>query len=218
MFPDHAALMTIDTPEALVSAAQMGTIELHTWNAVAPVLDHPDRFVLDLDPDPALPWKRMVEATQLTQTLLDEIGLQSFLKTSGGKGLHILVPLEPVHDWAEVKAFSQAIAQYMAKLMPQHFSAVSGPKNRVGRIFIDYLRNSQGASTVAAYSVRAREGLGVSVPIHRDELADLKGANLWTIRNLMPRLEEQGDDDPWAGIDATGQRITADMRERLRMK
>ena len=218
LFPDHAALMTIDTPEALVSAAQMGTIELHTWNAVAPVLDHPDRFVLDLDPDPALPWKRMVEATQLTQTLLDEIGLQSFLKTSGGKGLHILVPLEPVHDWAEVKAFSQAIAQYMAKLMPQHFSAVSGPKNRVGRIFIDYLRNSQGASTVAAYSVRAREGLGVSVPIHRDELADLKGANLWTIRNLMPRLEEQGDDNPWAGIDATGQRITADMRERLRMK
>lgn len=218
LFPDHAALMTIDTPEALVSAAQMGTIELHTWNAVAPVLDHPDRFVLDLDPDPALPWKRMVEATQLTQTLLDEIGLQSFLKTSGGKGLHILVPLEPAHDWAEVKAFSQAIAQYMAKLMPQHFSAVSGPKNRVGRIFIDYLRNSQGASTVAAYSVRAREGLGVSVPIHRDELADLKGANLWTIRNLMPRLEEQGDDDPWTGIDATGQRITADMRERLRMK
>lgn len=218
LFPKHAALMTIDTPEALVSAAQMGTIELHTWNAVAPVLDHPDRFVLDLDPDPALPWKRMIEATQLTQTLLDEIGLQSFLKTSGGKGLHILVPLDPVHGWTEVKAFSQAIAQYLAKLLPQHFSAVSGPKNRVGRIFIDYLRNSQGASTVAAYSVRAREGLGVSVPIHRDELAELKGANLWTIRNLMPRLEEQGDDDPWAGIDATRQRITADMRERLRMK
>ncbi|AHL75658.1 ATP-dependent DNA ligase [Stutzerimonas stutzeri] len=218
LFPDHAALMTIDTPEALVSAAQMGTIELHTWNAVAPVLDHPDRFVLDLDPDPALPWKRMIEATQLTQTLLDEIGLQSFLKTSGGKGLHILVPLEPVHGWSEVKAFSQAIAQYMAKLLPQHFSAVSGPKNRVGRIFIDYLRNSQGASTVAAYSVRAREGLGVSVPIHRDELAELKGANLWTIRNLMPRLEEQGDDDPWTGINETGQRITADMRERLGMK
>ncbi len=218
LFPEHAALMTIDSVEALVSAAQMGTIELHTWNAVAPVLDHPDRFVLDLDPDPALPWKRMIEATQLTQTLLDEIGLQSFLKTSGGKGLHILVPLKPTQSWKEVKAFSQAIAQYMAKLLPQHFSAVSGPKNRVGRIFIDYLRNSQGASTVAAYSVRAREGLGVSVPIHRDELAELKGANLWTIRNLMPRLEEQGDDDPWSGINETEQTITADMRERLGMK
>ncbi|MBA1279239.1 DNA ligase D [Stutzerimonas stutzeri] len=218
LFPKHAALMTIDSVEALVSAAQMGTIELHTWNAVAPVLDHPDRFVLDLDPDPALPWKRMVEATQLTQTLLDEIGLQSFLKTSGGKGLHILVPLKPTQSWKEVKAFSQAIAQYMAKLLPQHFSAVSGPKNRVGRIFIDYLRNSQGASTVAAYSVRAREGLSVSVPIHRDELAELKGANLWTIRNLISRLEEQGDDDPWAEIDETDQTITADMRERLGMK
>jgi bifunctional non-homologous end joining protein LigD len=218
LFPNHAALMTIDTAEALISAAQMGTIELHTWNAVAPVLDHPDRFVLDLDPDPALPWKRMVEATQLTQTLLDEIGLQSYLKTSGGKGLHIIVPLKPIHSWTEVKAFSQAIAQYMAKLMPQHFSAVSGPKNRVGRIFIDYLRNSKGASTVAAYSVRAREGLAVSVPIHRDELADLKGANVWTIRNLIPRLEEQGDDDPWAGIDEADQQITDEMRDRIAMK
>jgi len=218
LYPEHAALMTIDSVEALIGAAQMGTIELHTWNALAPELDHPDRFVLDLDPDPALPWKRMVEATQLTQTLLDEIGLQSFLKTSGGKGLHILVPLQPVHNWSEVKGFSQAIARYLAKLLPQHFSAVSGPKNRIGRIFIDYLRNSQGASTVAAYSVRAREGLPVSVPIHRDELAELKGANLWNIRNLIPRLEEQGDDDPWAGIDQTGQRITADMRERLGLK
>ena len=218
LYPDHAPLMTIDSVEALIGAAQMGTIELHTWNAVAPVLDHPDRFVLDLDPDPALPWKRMVEATQLTQTLLDEIGLQSFLKTSGGKGLHILVPLQPVHSWSEVKTFSQAIARYLAKLLPQHFSAVSGPKNRIGRIFIDYLRNSQGASTVAAYSVRAREGLAVSVPIHRDELVELKGANLWNIRNLLPRLEEQGDDDPWAGIDEIGQVITVDMRERLGLK
>ena len=218
LYPEHAALMTIESAEALVGAAQMGTIELHVWNAVAPALDHPDRFVLDLDPDPSLPWKRMIEATQLTQTLLDEIGLQSFLKTSGGKGLHVVVPLEPVHGWSEVKAFSQAIAQYMAKLMPQHFSAVSGPKNRVGRIFIDYLRNGQGASTVAPYSVRAMEGLGVSVPIHRDELADLKGANLWTIRNLIPRLEELGEDDPWAALPDAHQRITAQMREQLGMK
>src|SRR5690606_12948954 len=85
LFPKHAPLMTIENVEALIGAAQMGTIELHTWHAMAPVLDHPDRFVLDLDPDPALPWKRMIEATQLTQTLLDEIGLQSFLKTKIGR-------------------------------------------------------------------------------------------------------------------------------------
>ncbi len=193
----------------------MGTIELHTWNAVAPDLDHPDRFVLDLDPDPALPWKRMVEATQLTLTLLQEIGLRGFLKTSGGKGMHIIVPIVPGEGWDEVKGFSQAIARYMARLLPQHFSAVAGPKNRVGRIFIDYLRNGKGASTVAAYSVRAREGLGVSVPIHPDELQDLKGANLWNIRNLIERLEEQGDDDPWAELYEVKQTITEEMRERL---
>ena len=215
--PKHGALLVIDSAEALVGAAQMGTIELHSWNAVAPDLEHPDRFVLDLDPDPALPWKRMIEATQLTQTLLDEIGLASFLKTSGGKGLHIVVPLDRVHDWTEVKSFSQAIARYLAKLLPSHFSAVSGPKNRVGRIFIDYLRNSRGASTVAPYSVRAREGLPVSVPIHREELADLKGANLWTVRNLLERLHELGDDDPWASIGKTRQRLTNEIRERLAM-
>jgi bifunctional non-homologous end joining protein LigD len=215
--PKHGALLVIDSAEALVGAAQMGTIELHCWNAVAPDLEHPDRFVLDLDPDPALPWKRMIEATQLTQTLLDEIGLASFLKTSGGKGLHIVVPLDRVHDWTEVKSFSQAIAKYLAKLLPSHFSAVSGPKNRVGRIFIDYLRNSRGASTVAPYSVRAREGLPVSVPIHREELADLKGANLWTVRNLLERLHELGDDDPWASIDKTRQRLSNEIRERLCM-
>jgi len=215
--PKHGALLVIDSAAALVGAAQMGTIELHCWNAVAPELEHPDRFVLDLDPDPALPWKSMLEATQLTQTLLDEIGLTSFLKTSGGKGIHIVVPLDPVHGWSEVKAFSQAIAKYLAKLLPSHFSAVSGPKNRVGRIFIDYLRNSRGASTVAPYSVRAREGLPVSVPIHREELADLKGANLWTVRNLLERLQELGDDDPWADMTRVRQTITAQMRERLGM-
>lgn len=218
LFPDHAALMSIDNVEALVGAAQMGMIELHTWNAVVPDLDHPDRFVLDLDPDPALPWKRMVEATQLTQTLLDEIGLQSFLKTSGGRGTHIIVPLEPTLGWDEVKAFSQAIAKHMAKLLPKHFTATSGPKNRVGKIFIDYLRNSRGASTVAAYSVRAREGLPVSVPIHREQLGELKGANTWTIRNLLAYLTEQGSDDPWRDVHRTRQLITPDMRRRLGLK
>ncbi|MCW3148114.1 DNA ligase D [Stutzerimonas stutzeri] len=215
LYPQHAPLLVIDSVEALVGAAQMGTIELHSWNALAPDLTHPDRFVLDLDPDPALPWKRMVEATQLTQTLLDEIGLNSYLKTSGGKGMHIVVPLRPKQGWKEVKAFSQAIARYLAKLLPDHFSATSGPKNRIGRIFIDYLRNSQGASTVNVYSVRAREGLPVSVPIHRAELGEIKGANAWSVRNLLPRLQELGDDDPWAGIGACEQSITSEMRERL---
>ncbi|HEX8541632.1 MAG TPA: DNA ligase D [Pseudomonas sp.] len=215
---EHAgqSIMIIDNPEALIGAVQMSTIELHTWNATSADLDHPDRFILDLDPDPALPWKHMVEATQLTLTILDELGLKSFLKTSGGKGIHIVVPLKPKAGWDEVKAFSQAIVTHMAKLLPERFSAVSGPKNRVGKIFIDYLRNSQGATTICAFSARTRDGLPISVPVLREEVAQLKGANGWNIQNFMERLADQ--DDPWAGYAKVKQTITADMRKRIGMK
>ncbi|WP_329046045.1 DNA ligase D [Pseudomonas aeruginosa] len=208
-------VMLINRIEALVGAVQMSAVEFHTWNATSADLERPNRFVLDLDPDPALPWKRMVEATQLTLTVLDELGLDSYLKTSGGKGVHIVVPLTPKASWEEVKTFSQAIVKHMAKLLPDRFSAVSGPKNRIGRIFIDYLRNSQGATTIGAYSARTREGLPVSVPIFLEELADLKGANTWNIHNLHERLAELGSDDPWAGYEKTRQVITKEMRSRV---
>ncbi|MNJ59607.1 putative ATP-dependent DNA ligase YkoU [compost metagenome] len=127
--------------------------------------------------------------------------------------MHLVVPLTRRAGWDEVKAFSQAIVQHMAGLFPERLSAVSGPKNRVGRIFIDYLRNSKGATTVCAYSIRAREGLPVSVPIRRDELTTLKGANQWTLRNLAERLAE--GEDPWAGYDQVRQSISKDLRRRL---
>lgn len=206
--------MVINSIEALIGAVQMGTLELHTWNATGADLDHPDRFILDLDPDPALPWKTMVEATQLVLTVLDELGLTAFLKTSGGKGMHLVVPLKPKDDWDQVKDFSHAIATHMAQHLPQRFSAKSGPKNRVGKIFIDYLRNGLGATTVTAYSVRAREGLPVSVPVLFEEIAALKGAHDWTIRNLRKRLDEAGE-SPWAGFENQRQTITRSMRKRL---
>ncbi|MDH0747826.1 DNA ligase D [Pseudomonas sp. GD03842] len=210
-------VMLINHLEALIGAVQMSAVELHTWNAVRADLQRPDRFVLDLDPDPALPWKAMVEATQLTLAVLDELGLQSFLKTSGGKGIHIVVPLTPKAEWDAVKSFSHAIVKHMAALLPDRFSAVSGPKNRVGRIFIDYLRNGLGATTISAYSVRTREGLSVSVPIHREEVSEIKGANLWNIRNVHERLAQQ-DKDPWADMAQTRQTITAEMRRRVGLK
>jgi len=206
----------LDTAEALMGAVQMSTIELHTWNANAAHIQQPDRFVLDLDPDPSLPWKSMVEATQLTLTVLDELGLTAFVKTSGGKGIHIVVPLSPKAGWDDVKAFSQAIVQHLAKQIPSRFSAVSGPKNRVGKIFVDYLRNGQGATTIAAFSARAREGLPVSVPIHRDEVAEIKGANQWDIRTVH-RYLDQRTDDPWADYRKTRQTITQTMRKRVGM-
>jgi bifunctional non-homologous end joining protein LigD len=210
-------VMLINNVEALIGAVQMSAMELHTWNAVAKDLERPDRFILDLDPDPALPWKSMVEATQLTLAVLDELGLTSFLKTSGGKGIHVVVPLTPKADWDAVKDFSHAIVKHIAKLLPDRFSAVSGPKNRVGRIFIDYLRNGLGATTICAYSVRTREGLPVSVPIFREELLEIKGANAWNINNVHERLAEM-DSDPWADLNKTRQTITAQMRKRVGLK
>ncbi|WP_445178843.1 DNA ligase D [Pseudomonas sp. McL0111] len=210
-------VMLINNAEALIGAVQMSTVELHTWNATTVDLDKPDRFVLDLDPDPALPWKSMVEATALTLTVLDELGLKAFLKTSGGKGIHLVVPLTRKHGWDEVKDFSHAIVSHMAKLLPERFSAVSGPKNRVGRIFIDYLRNGLGATTICAYAARTREGLPVSVPLFREEVAEIKGGNQWTVHNVHERLAEVGD-EPWADLKKTRQTITAAMRKRLGMK
>jgi bifunctional non-homologous end joining protein LigD len=210
-------VMLINNAEALIGAVQMSTVELHTWNATTVDLDKPDRFVLDLDPDPALPWKSMVEATALTLTVLDELGLKAFLKTSGGKGIHLVVPLTRKLGWDEVKDFSHAIVSHIAKLLPDRFSAVSGPKNRVGRIFIDYLRNGLGATTICAYAARTREGLPVSVPLFREEVAEIKGGNQWNVHNVHERLAEVGD-EPWADMKKTRQSITAEMRKRLGLK
>lgn len=214
--PGHARLMEIDTVQALVGAAQMGTIELHTWGSTYDQIELPDHFVLDLDPDTDLPWRSMVEATQLTLSVLDELGLDAYIKTSGGKGMHILVPLARKADWDTVKAFAKALAQFISQQLPERFTATSGPKNRIGKIFIDYLRNTRGASTVAAYSVRARPGLPVSVPIARDELTSLKSSAQWNIANLQKRLRKLKA-DPWAGYKNT-QRITKPMWKRLGVK
>ena len=211
--PGHARLMEVDSPGALVGATQMGAIEFHTWGATSDKIETPDLFVLDLDPDPALPWKTMVEAAQMTLSVLDELGLQAFVKTSGGKGLHLVVPLARRDGWDTVKAFAKAIAQFMHEQLPERFTATSGPKNRVGKIFIDYLRNARGASTVAAYSVRARPGLPVSVPISREELKGLRGAQQWTVANLQDRLQALKT-DPWAGY-ANRQKISKTMWDKL---
>jgi bifunctional non-homologous end joining protein LigD len=211
--PGHAALMEIDSIHALVGAAQMGAVELHTWTATHDRIETPDLFVLDLDPDPSLPWNAMLEATRMTLSVLDELGLQGFLKTSGGKGMHIIVPLARSEGWDVTKAFAKAISQFLARQMPQRITATMGPKNRVGKVFIDYLRNARGASTVAAYSVRARPGLPVSVPIARDELAGLRNAQQWDIHTALERAKGLGA-DPWEGYNHR-QRITAKMWEQL---
>ncbi|XUW93661.1 DNA ligase D (plasmid) [Burkholderia sp. M6-3] len=216
LHPRHPPLLVAASEEALVGLAQMSVIEIHTWNAVAPDLEHPDRIIFDLDPDPALPWTAMLEAAELLKVVLDEIGLRSFPKTSGGKGFHVVVPLTRRQGWSETKAFAHAVARHMARVVPQRFSAVLGPKNRVGKIFIDYLRNGRGASTVAAFSVRARSGMGVSMPVSWDELKEVSRGDEWTMRKAVQRQRSLAS-DPWQGYWHTRQGVTAAMRRAVGM-
>ena len=209
--PGHAPLVEIATAEGLTSSAQFNVIEFHTWNAVKTRIDRPDRMTFDLDPGDGLQWPQMQEAATLVRTLLTELGLTCFLKTSGGKGLHIVVPLKRLNDWDTVKDFSEAIVQHLAATIPQRFVAKSGPKNRVGKIFVDYLRNGFGATTVCAWSARARAGLGVSVPLGWDELADLGSSTRWTVKNIHERLDVANL--PWKDYEASRQGLAAAMKK-----
>ena len=208
--PEHEPLLQIDSAEGLASAAQMNVIELHTWNATSDAIDRPDRMTFDLDPGEGVPWAQVQEAALLVHTLLQEIGLDGFLKTSGGKGLHVVVPIRRHHGWDTVKSFSQALVVHLAQTIPERFVAKSGPRNRVGRIFVDYLRNGFGATTASAWSVRARPGLGISVPVAWDELPMLKSGAHWQLRSVADRLEL--GNTPWAGWDKARKGISSPMK------
>ena len=190
------ALMTIPSAQALLGASQMNTFEFHTWNAIEKDLESPDRMIFDLDPGEGVAWATVREAAQMVRAMLDELGLRAYLKTTGGNGLHVVVPCRRRYGWDDVKAFSRAIVVHMAGVVPRRFVARSGPRNRVGRIFIDYLRNGRGATTVAAYSARARPGVGVSMPIRWDELDAIENGTHWTIANSAERFAVLRE-DPW---------------------
>ncbi|CAG9178963.1 DNA ligase D [Cupriavidus pinatubonensis] len=208
LWPGHPALLEIVSEHALVAAAQLNVVEFHTWNANKRSMDRPNRIIFDLDPGEGVPWPHMREAAALMKAWLDELGLASFLKTSGGKGLHMVVPLTPRAGWDEVKEFAHGVVLHMATTIPRRFVAKSGAGNRIGKIFIDYLRNGVGATTVAAFSARARAGLGVSVPLAWDELDGLEASDQWTVANVAPRLDELARYDPWKTYADTRQTIT----------
>ena len=210
LFISHPPMLEVASAQGLLSAAQWNVVEFHTLNCGTKSFEHPDRMVFDLDPGAGVAWPQVCEAAELVHAFLGQLGLPAFLKTSGGKGLHVVVPLRKLHDWDTVKGFSQAIVVHLARTVPQRFVAKSGPRNRVGKIFIDYLRNGLGATTVCAWSPRARPGLGISVPLDWSELKSLKGGEHWTVRTAHSRLAT--GNQPWNGYAKAARSLSAAMK------
>jgi bifunctional non-homologous end joining protein LigD len=190
----------------LVSLAQISTLELHVWGSRIDRLDQPDRIVFDLDPSPEVGWPDVIACAFRLRQLLVELGLSSFVKTSGGKGLHVVVPVRPRHGWEEALDFARSVVQRMARESPKQYTANMAKAARVGRIYIDFHRNHRGATTVAAYSPRAVGSAAVSAPVAWEELPLLSSADQFTIRNLRPRLARLAI-DPWAKIGTLRQTI-----------
>jgi len=203
--PDGSELISIDDLDGLTSLVQAGVLEIHTRGTTIDRLESCDRLVFDLDPGPGIGWKEIVTAATDVRKRLNELNLIAFLKTSGGKGLHVVLPVQPA-PWNEVKDFAHAIADDMAREQPDRYTANLKKNVRGNRIFVDYLRNSREATAVAPYSTRARPGAPVSTPIAWDELRSLSGADEYRVSNLRERLAGLHK-DPWSDIDKLDQHL-----------
>jgi bifunctional non-homologous end joining protein LigD len=195
-----------DDIAGVVGFVQMGILEIHTWNAVYEHLEQPDRIVFDLDPAEDVPWKAVVAGAKVLRARLQALGLETFLKTTGGKGLHLVAPIVRGPSWDECAAFARGVAEDLERETPEAFVATMSKAQRTGRIFIDHLRNVRGATSIAAYSTRAKPGAPVSTPIAWDELGPRMRPNKFTVANLERRLRSLRA-DPWADYATTRQRL-----------
>ncbi|MGF9756498.1 non-homologous end-joining DNA ligase [Microvirga sp. 0TCS3.31] len=200
--PDNSGTqeaLTVADIQGVIALVQSGVLEMHVWGATLADLERPDRLILDLDPGEGVEWPRVIEGAVAVRERLKALGLESFVKTTGGKGLHVVVPLKPKATWNEALAFSRGIAEAMAADEPDRYTTTSVKQEREGRIFIDYLRNNREASAVAPYSTRSRPGAPVATPIAWEELSPNLRPNGFTVENLGKRLTSLRK-DPWAGI------------------
>lgn len=202
----------VDDVSGLISLVQIGTLEIHAWGSRADKMETPDRLVFDLDPHPQVPWNKVVQGARQVRHFLQELGLESFVKITGGKGLHLVVPIDRRHDWDEAKAFCKDVADLIVMAAPNHYTANMAKAARGGKIFIDYLRNGRGATAIVPYSTRARPGAPVSVPLTWDELSPRIHSDQFTIRNLAKRLASLIR-DPWAEIASTRQGLTGPLKK-----
>ncbi len=208
------AVLTIDSAEGLVSLVQRGVLEVHVWGSHLGTVEHPDLVVFDFDPDASVPWDKIAHAALDMRDELDDLGLKSFVKTTGGKGLHVVVPLKPALDWDGIKLFSKAVAEKFAARDSAAFITNMSKKLRRGRMFIDYLRNGRGATAVAPYSTRARPGATIATPISWAELEAGAAPGDFTVTSVLKRIGK-GFKDPWRGVINIRQEISADMIETL---
>ena len=203
-----ASYLYLDDLAGVVALTQIGVLEIHPWGARVARLDRPDRLVLDLDPAPGLPWTRVVEAAQEIHALLADLDLVAFVKTTGGKGLHVVVPLRPEAGWDALRALGEGIGAELARRAPDRYTINPLKAARRGRIFVDYLRNVRGATAVAAYSTRARPGAPVSTPLGWSELAGKTRPGDFTVETVPKRLASLRR-DPWADFFSVDQAITS---------
>ena len=204
--------ITLSTRESLAGLAQMGVLEVHVWGSQNNDLEHPDRIVIDLDPDESISWKTLAASAGETRDLFKKLGLKSFLKSTGGKGLHVVIPIEPEHDWPTVKQFAHAIALKLERLQPALYLTKMSKAARKGRIFIDYLRNERGATAIAPFSPRARAGANVSMPLSWSELEESEHPRFRIVEfeGWKQRLAK----DPWKALPGTAQRIDPDDSDK----
>jgi bifunctional non-homologous end joining protein LigD len=204
----------IDNEEGLFGLVQIGTLEIHDWGVSLDHISQPDRIVFDLDPDEGLPLATLKAAALEVREFLADLGFTSFLKSTGGKGLHLVAPIKPKLGWNEVKPFTKAIADALVAARPERYTANPLKKTREGKIFVDYLRNQRGGSAIVNYSTRAKSGAPVACPLRWDELKGLKAASPYSVKTLPARLKAQKR-DPWEGFFSTRQSITAKAKKAL---
>ncbi|MGH9564247.1 MAG: non-homologous end-joining DNA ligase, partial [Terracidiphilus sp.] len=199
--------LTVDSAEGLVGLAQMGVLEIHPWGSRNESLEEPDRIVFDMDPDTAIGWKTLAETAQEFKKRLARFGLKSFLKSTGGKGLHVVVPIRPEREWAEVKEFAHNLVLEMERAQPDLYVTKMTKASRKNRIYLDYLRNDRGSTSVAAFSPRARPGTPVAMPLQWSELRSAQAPifHVSDFEEWKKRLAR----DPWREMETVDQELGA---------
>jgi bifunctional non-homologous end joining protein LigD len=205
----------LDDAAGLVSLIQHGVLEIHVWGARADDVDLPDRIVLDLDPGPGVSWRRVIEGAKDLKERLEALGLETWLKTSGGKGVHVVIPIARRSSWDDVAAFTRAVAYRMASDSPKKYIAKASKAARKGLIFVDWMRNTRGATAVAAWSTRARPGAPISVPVDWSAIDELESGDQFTFASIQDLVRKRRC-DPWADLLKSRQRLTKSLLAGLR--